>query len=351
MTARLYSLDYLRGLAAFGIMIYHYLFWIQGAFTSDRFMGRVGVYGVAIFYVLSGLTLYHVYEYSQGKKPFSVGQFFRKRIYRIFPLLWLVTILAIIISRKMPNLLDVFLNITGLFGFVRWDVYFSTGAWSIGNELVFYSVFPFILFACMRRPILLVTYIGAAFALHHYFAYYRLNPTIPLSDQWREYVNPLNQLFFFVAGIAIGHFTKTRHFPLWSSLSIILTGLLLFTFIPAEGNTVALITEGNRWMFTLASLLICLGAYKMSGKLPSFLHSPLKLLGEASYSVYLLHPIVFAVCAFVFLKAEAQGLEITNIWKLAIPAGATLVLSYFVYFRFERYFMKRGHHSSPGSPS
>jgi hypothetical protein len=122
----------------------------------------------------------------------------------------------------------------------------------------------------MRRPILLVTYIGAAFALHHYFAYYRLNPTIPLSDQWREYVNPLNQLFFFVAGIAIGHFTKTRHFPLCSSLSIILTGLLLFTFIPAEGNTVALITEGNRWMFTLATLLICWGLIKCPGNCRHF---------------------------------------------------------------------------------
>jgi exopolysaccharide production protein ExoZ len=351
MIARLYSLDYLRGLAAFGIMIYHYLFWIQGAFTSDSFMGRVGVYGVAIFYVLSGLTLYHVYEYSTSKETFSIGSFIRKRIYRIFPLLWLVTIIAILISRKAPNLVDVFLNLTGLFGFIRWDVYFSTGAWSIGNELVFYSIFPFILFACMKRPVFLAAIIAAAFGLHHYFAYYVLHPSLPLSEQWRDYVNPLNQIFFFVAGIAIGHFTKARLFPFWCGLSIILIGFLLFTFIPAEGNTATLITEDKRWMFTLASLLICLGAYKMTGKLPSILHGAFKLLGEASYSVYLLHPLVFAIWAFAFHRAEARGIEIWNVWKLVVPIAATLLLSYYVYFRYERYFIKKGHQSSPGSPS
>lgn len=58
---RLHNLDYLRGLAAFGIMIYHYCSWELGDFSSDTIMERIGIYGVAIFYVLSGLTLFHVY--------------------------------------------------------------------------------------------------------------------------------------------------------------------------------------------------------------------------------------------------------------------------------------------------
>lgn len=59
---RLYNLDYLRGFAAFGIMIYHYSSWSLGNFTADSFMGRIGVYGVSVFYVLSGLTLFYVYK-------------------------------------------------------------------------------------------------------------------------------------------------------------------------------------------------------------------------------------------------------------------------------------------------
>jgi peptidoglycan/LPS O-acetylase OafA/YrhL len=351
MTHRLYSLDYLRGLAAFGIMMYHYLFWIHGAFTSDHFMGRVGVYGVALFYVLSGLTLYHVYEYTDHTKTFSLRGFIRKRLFRIFPLLWLVTFAAIVLSRKIPNLVDVFLNVTGLFGFVRWDVYFSTGAWSIGNELVFYSVFPLLLFACMKRPVLLFLIIAASAGLHHFFAFYRLSPSIPLAEQWSAYVNPLNQLFFFVGGITLGHFTKKHVFSAWLSWVILFAGIFLFIFLPSEGDTIVLVTQGNRWMFTLSSLLICLGGYKIAGKLPSYLHNVFKLLGEASYSVYLLHPIVFTVWAFLFHQAEARGFTIANGVKLFIPVAVTLGLSYVVYFRFERYFIKLGHHSSPGSPS
>ena len=58
---RLYNLDYLRGIVAFGIMIYHYFLWTFGKFSADTFIGRLGIYGVSIFYVLSGLTLYYVY--------------------------------------------------------------------------------------------------------------------------------------------------------------------------------------------------------------------------------------------------------------------------------------------------
>ena len=75
---RFYNLDYLRGLAAFGIMVYHYRFWLTGEFSSDSFMGRVGLYGVSIFYVLSGLTLFLVYYEKMHFSKEAVLQFFKK---------------------------------------------------------------------------------------------------------------------------------------------------------------------------------------------------------------------------------------------------------------------------------
>src|SRR6187549_3632015 len=137
---RLYNLDYLRGLAAFGIMIFHYLSWTLGDPVSDTcgFMGRIGIYGVSIFYVLSGLTLYYVYFDKMAPSKADVIDFIRKRFFRIFPLLWLATIGAIIITGPIPAAWDFFLNITGLFGLLKWDGYIAPGAWSIGNELVFY---------------------------------------------------------------------------------------------------------------------------------------------------------------------------------------------------------------------
>lgn len=59
---RIDSLDYLRGIMALLIMLYHYYSWIYSGFDSSEFMGRIGVYGVSIFYILSGLTLYVAYK-------------------------------------------------------------------------------------------------------------------------------------------------------------------------------------------------------------------------------------------------------------------------------------------------
>jgi exopolysaccharide production protein ExoZ len=342
MSARLYTLDYLRGLAAFGIMVYHFLFWLHGPFMANQFLGRVGIYGVAIFYVLSGLTLYHVYEYSNEGGRFSLSTFFKKRFFRIFPLLWLVTICAIILSQKQPNLIDLLLNLSGMFGFLRWDVSFATGAWSIGNELVFYSVFPLILFACMRSRLLLFILLIAAATLHHYFSFHVLDANHSSAEQWHDYVNPLNQIFFFISGCVIGFLTKQRHFAIGTSTSILIGGLALFILTPAVGNNIVLLTGVNRWIFTAACLLICLGAYKLNIPLTGKLHSALKMLGESSYSVYLLHGLVFTVWAFLLKKIILFGFDMPLILKVLVPITLTLFLSYFVYTYFEKFFMQMG---------
>ena len=351
MNTRLSSLDYLRGFSALGIMVYHYMFWLNGAFTSDQFMGRVGVYGVAVFYVLSGLTLFHVYEQTTAGANFSISHFFKKRIYRIFPLLWLVTLSSIVLSRKLPNLVDVLLNLTGLFGFLRWDVYFSTGVWSIGNELVFYSIFPLIMYVTRRSPSLLFALLLLSAFTHHFFAFQTINTDTSLSDQWHSYVNPLNQFFFFLSGCVLAYLFKKRQFKTVHCMALIALSLVVFVAYPASGDTVQLITGTNRWIFSLASILLCLGFYKATTHLPSALHRALSLLGEGSYSLYLLHPLVYIVWAFLLKSLDQLGYTLPFALRLLSPMVVTLVLSYFVYERFEKFFMRLGRQSSPGSPS
>ena len=56
------NLDYFRGICALSIMIYHYSWFVLGQkYTSDNVIGRIGIYGVSLFYVLSGLTMFLVY--------------------------------------------------------------------------------------------------------------------------------------------------------------------------------------------------------------------------------------------------------------------------------------------------
>lgn len=339
---RLYNLDYLRGIAAFGIMLFHYLAWSQGRFTADEFMGRVGVYGVSIFYVLSGLTLYYVYFDKMQPVREEVIAFFRKRFFRIFPLLWLVTIAAVILKRELPNFTDLFLNLSGLFGFVKWDVYFSAGVWSIGNELVFYVFFPFfILFTKKLKPLMVLLSI-AIFWLYLYFAFWRIDSSQTLDHEWREYVNPLNQVFLFLGGFLIGLFFQNTRIKNSTVLVLLLLALGIFTFYPASANPITLVTGTNRLVFTACCFVICLCFYKLTFQFPGFIHKPLTLLGEASYSVYLLHPIVWAFSSAAWGLFNRYLFQLPQPVMLVMSIVATLAVSYFVYQYFEKYFMKLG---------
>lgn len=340
---RLYNLDYLRGLAAFGIMIYHYLSWTLGKFSSDTFMGRLGIYGVSIFYVLSGLTLYYVYYDKMKPSKDDILSFFKKRIFRIFPLLWLVTIVSIILSRTMPDFTDLFLNLSGLFGFIKWDKYFSAGVWSIGNELVFYIFLPFfILFIKKFKPLMILLAI-AILGLYLYFAFVKLNPNLTLSEQWKDYVNPLNQVFLFLSGFLIGFFLHNIKIKNSIIISFLLFGIVLFTFYPTTGDTINIVTGINRLVFTSCCFIICICFYKLTFKFPDFIHKPLTLLGEASYSVYLLHPIVWKLTGISSGIFRRHIFYIHESVSLILSVVLTLIISYYVYQYFEKYFMKLGH--------
>ncbi len=339
---RLYNLDYLRGLAAFGIMIYHYYMAAYGTPGSATFLGRVGIYAVSIFYVLSGLTLYLVYNTSITSSKNGILVFAKKRFFRIFPLLWLATICTIIISRNTPGVLRLVLNLTGLFGFLDWDADLANGAWSIGNELVFYVFFPvfIILMNRSRAALAILSFVIAGIYL--YFAFSILDPNRSLANQWRNYVNPLNQLFLFLGGFLTGAFFKKINIPATTNFIILLSGLCLFVFYPASGDQITIVTGPCRIVFTASCFLVCLGFYKTTIKFPNLINKPLTLLGEASYSVYLLHMLVYYVLNYLFNLSASHFFTFPILFKLTVSAIATLILSYLVYEKFEKYFMKLG---------
>lgn len=336
--ARLHNLDYLRGLSAFAIMIYHYSNWSFGNHDGGTFIGRLGIYGVAIFYVLSGLTLYHVYHTN-----FRLVPYIKKRVLRIYPLLWLATIATFLVHRIVPDVYRLALNFTGLFGFLKFDAYYAEGAWSIGNELVFYVFFPLFLWMSTRLKYLLIFTALLAGGVHMYFAFYLLNPANTLIAQWTTYINPLNQIFLFFAGFLIGYILKTRTISHWLSLFMIVAGTAGLIFYPIEGDQIRLVTGIHRLSFTLLCICICIGFYKLRLVMPNIVDKPLAMLGEASYSVYLLHPLVWwTMYMIVSATAKYIGFEVTNLLIMSVSIPVAIAVSYFVYAKFEKYFMKLG---------
>jgi exopolysaccharide production protein ExoZ len=96
-TKRIVSLDYLRGLMAFSILVYHYASWYgEVDFSSATVLGRLGIYGVEIFYIISGLSLALVYK-ARLNDIRSLASFFIKRFFRIAPIFWFVTTIVLAI--------------------------------------------------------------------------------------------------------------------------------------------------------------------------------------------------------------------------------------------------------------
>ena len=97
-----------------------------------------------------------------------------------------------------------------------------------------------------------------------------------------------------------------------------------------------MVTSGNRLIFTLLCTLICVGFYKFDYKFPWLAHNPLILLGEASYSVYLLHPLVYSVIDIV----NNKYIHLNSFYVIFISIVLTLILSYISYNYFELYFIR-----------
>jgi peptidoglycan/LPS O-acetylase OafA/YrhL len=314
-------------------MIYHYSVWSTGtAYGADSLLGRIGIYGVSVFYVLSGLTLFHVYHTMQPTGE-ELKKFFLKRIFRIFPLLWIATIGAMIVTENYHTWQKIALNLTGIFGFIKWEAYIATGAWSIGNELVFYVFFPIFIWLSRKSKIgfyalsLLIAVIAA------YFTFMLLTPAQTLGEQWKNYIHPLNQLYLFLSGFWIGWlFYNLTPKPILMR-AVLVIALLAFVFVPAEGSQVSLVTGWERVGFSVLCLIICIAFYKGKLALPGVANKVMSLLGEVSYSIYLLHPILYWALAGYF---QLQGND--RFW--AVPV--TLIVSIITYYAIERPLMNIG---------
>ncbi len=339
MVNRLFSLDYLRGLAALSIMIYHFVSWSFGHLDASSTLGRLGIYGVSIFYVLSGLTLYLVYSKARLDSA-QLKDFLIKRVARIFPLFWLVTILVLLINRNPVSPWVLFLNFSGLFGFVDWDAGLATGIWSIGNELVFYAFFPLFIFLARKSKmgfILLTLGITLSFVL---FAFKFLTPEKLLAEQWSTYVNPLNQVFLFFAGFLIGYFNGFVK-GTYVNLTILIISIGLFMYHPYEGDHIGIVSGWNRIFFTFYSIAICMSFYNLNFHFSGFFGSGLAFLGESTYSVYLLHPIVWTIFASITKRISIYTTVPVSV-QILLSVVATLILSGFIYNWFEKYFILKG---------
>lgn len=335
MKNRIHSLDILRGLAALSILTFHYLKdALDTQLDATSILSRMGYYGVSIFYILSGLTLAVVYKDKINIMADGV-RYLLKRILRIYPLMILTMLLTILYRPLSYDFYTIFLNITGLFGFFDYTNYIGTGMWSIGNELVFYIFFPFILylFESKKASFYVVYMIGILSFLT--FSFFAIKPDV---DSWHSYINPGNQFFYFLTGILLS--TINERIKIISNnfvtIAAIIISVLFFIFYPVYGNDDYLIFGINRILFSICCIVLCLSFYSLNPLInqDNLIFKPLIILGEISYGVYLLHPLV-SVYLGKMLKVISIG-YLPAMIRLPLAVSITFLLSYISYHYFEK---------------
>ncbi len=338
---RLNYLDYLRGAAAAGIMLYHYLSWSRGPFNSSDVFGRIGIYGVSIFYVLSGLTLFHVY-FNQTPDKVAILNFAIKRIFRIVPLFAAISILSMISLKQPIPISHIILNLTCLFGFVYPGAYYTNGGWSIGNEMVFYLFFVFYFISYHRSKVLFSVLSLLTLVAYGVFAHLIILPEQTIDSQWLFYINPFNQLFLFLGGILIGLLSKakTAWFNNIACVILILLSIIAFVLIPTEPTDRVLIITGlNRWLFTIVCFTICLALYNLKIELPKLFHKVGVFFAETSYCLYLVHGLCFMYSQKILNSALENYPER---YRFLFAIALTIGFSYVSYITLEKYFIGQG---------
>lgn len=331
MLNRLESLDWLRGLMALSIMLYHF----GGQHDAATPLGRLGIYGVSIFFILSGLSMAIAYdEYIRGFT--SSVTFFIRRLFRILPLLWLAIALVAIPTyfhekgthgQDQYSLETIALNLTTLFGFVAPTEYINMGAWSIGNEMVYYAFTPIFIGAYHWRKSIGNAVTAVTIAIGCLFAFSLLNSGNKLEFQWATYINPFNNLFLYCAGLAIYYSFRNLTVPARWHLPLLLFTVLAFFLYPVSADQINLVTGFNRVAMSIICVGIVLAFYKCPPVLPKLIGNKFEQLGIATYGVYLLHPIVidFTRGAFRFL-----GLQIRYAPAL-LAIGLTIAFALLTY--------------------
>lgn len=333
---RIEPLDWLRGLMALSIMFHHLNRWFLTPLDSSSALGRIGIYGVSIFFILSGLSMAIVYN-SFIINIKTSADFFIRRIFRIWPLLWLAIIIVIIQQSENGIYFSwklLFVNFTTLFGFVTPTQGIASGSWSIGNEMVYYALTPILIYYYNLKKWIGNIIFFISFLIGLYFAFYLIDENSNLSNQWSTYVNPLNNLFLYVMGIGMYYNLKDLKIKNEINIAILLTACILFSFLPVKDDLINVVVGLNRLIFVFLSFLIVLCFYKMEVKLPKVFSSSLETLGIATYGVYLLHPVVYI---------GVGSLLLTNVYlNFGLVSIITIAAAVFLYNFFEINFIKLG---------
>jgi peptidoglycan/LPS O-acetylase OafA/YrhL len=326
---RLSFLDALRGLAAVYVVLFHVMAMPSPPLATDPISGAVlgaGGTGVALFFVISAFSLcYTMPRHARSGTPLL--SFYLHRVFRIAPLFLVMLVFSIWRAgrgdRIGPSLGEVAASLTFTFNlFTGWEEGIVAASWAIGVEMLFYAVFPllYVLITTLARA--WVAAIMSTAAMWLACAGVFGGPGLAAVDSF----GLLRHLPVFTYGILAYHlFTGLAatepHRAARIGGGVLLGAAALWVALVAAYAT-GHVRPAVAWgLFGLCYAALLVGMSRVH--LGLVVNRATGYLGQISYSLYLMHPIVVSVLVPLFRRIQAAVPQPT----LAYLACAALTLA------------------------
>jgi peptidoglycan/LPS O-acetylase OafA/YrhL len=309
-------LDGLRGVAAVMVVAFH-LFEVNAASRFEQVINH-GYLAVDFFFVLSGFVIGYAYDDRWGKM--TVGQFFKRRLIRLHPMVIMGMIIGGALfyfgdSSVFPHIHDVpvwkmlFIMLLGMLMIpalpsmdIRgWQEMYTLNApcWSLFLEYIANILYALFIRKFSKTALSILVFIAACATVH-----LTVTTSGDIIGGWTFDAKHLRigftrLIYPFFAGILLyrtGKLIRVKHAFLWCSLLIIAV-----LSVPRIGGSEHLWINGLYDSFSIIfvfPLIVFLGASgEVKGKYAS---KVCKFLGDISFPLYITHyPFIYLYCTWV----------------------------------------------------
>ena len=321
--SKVLTIQYLRAVAALAVVFFH---------AMDRLglgrYGSIGAAGVDVFFVISGFVMWSI----ASAKESSPKEFMRNRVTRIVPVYWLYTLAIVAAATIHPAIFPrLQLSLEHIVSSLLFIPHYPPEGgeirpiiavgWSLEYEMFFYTVFAGFLFlsASWRFAGLLAT-LAIAVALGLFYS--GQDPLL------LTYGDPI--LLEFGAGVVIARLIQLGRIPgRKSGLLLAAAGILGFaaSALFETSPSYQVIFWGIPAFALVAGLVIFehrggVGSYKL-----------LERLGDASYSIYLVHTILIALLASVIGSRLSHSFPAAFVAISLVAAALAGLCSYYLIER------------------
>jgi peptidoglycan/LPS O-acetylase OafA/YrhL len=334
--ARAAPIEALRAVSALAVAAFHFQLDVVHALPQAHVPDLIrGAAGVDIFFVISGFVIARSAAAMQADQ--GAGYFFGRRLIRIVPLYWSVTLLYLALAVLLPDRGNTFslplvLSSFAFIPFPRTDGFIQPvigQGWSLNYEMLFYAIYACCIGLSRQRAGWLAI---AALVL---VAIAGLWPSeSPQIEFWTSGI-----MLEFAAGIVLAEvFARGLRLTRAPAVAIATLGVALILFAPLSPAEFG----ASRVFWVGIPALLLVGSIALADR-PLIPESRwVLLLGAASYAIYLLHSLPNRVVVSVITRLGLDpGAPAVFLSGLVIALTGTLVLSIIVYIAFERPVMRR----------